>query len=99
LRFGEKSISKTAEAPGFLQSWSETAKDYRVFVFFEQLFVNATKSDPVLSDAQSTQDDYTSVRQIIDCWKIIPRKLPFEKFVVSCLGVTSSGKSSWVNHV
>jgi hypothetical protein len=37
------------------------------------------------------EEDYYRVRQLMKRWELVPKKLPFEKFVVLVLGSTSAG--------
>jgi hypothetical protein len=49
--------------------------------------------------ASEVEEDYFRVRQLMKRWDLVPKKLPFEKFVVLLLGSTSAGKSALVNHL
>lgn len=46
----------------------------------------------------AVEEDYWKIKQLMKRWHLTPKKLPFDKFVVLLLGVTSAGKSAFVNH-
>lgn len=48
---------------------------------------------------KTLQDDYLDIRNLLSYYEIIPKKMPFNKYVVLLLGTTSTGKSAYVNHL
>eukprot|EP01133_Synstelium_polycarpum_P015332 gene15332-18171_t len=42
--------------------------------------------------------DYWLIRRLMKKWDLLPKKLPFPKFLVVVLGTTSAGKSSFINN-
>lgn len=51
------------------------------------------------NENKTLQDDYLEIRNLLSYYEIIPKKMPFNKYVVLLLGTTSTGKSAYVNHL
>lgn len=72
--------------------------DFQPLAVLEQQLQAAAKSEPGLGDNRTIMEDYEDIRRLSERWQIPPKKFPFQKFVISCLGTTSAGKSSFINH-
>lgn len=67
-------------------------------VALEQQLQAVTKGESGLADHRTLLEDYQDIRKLSERWHVPPKRMPFQKFVISCLGTTSAGKSSFINY-
>lgn len=72
--------------------------DFVPLVALEQQLQAVTKGESGLAEHRTLLEDYQDIRKLSERWNVPPKRMPFQKFVISCLGTTSAGKSSFINH-